>query len=120
MLNEPLEVGVPPSDPVEGLKVTPPGKAPLSPSTGAGKPVAVTTNAAAEPAVKVALLTLVIDGAWFTVRVKLCETLPAGLLAVMEKLKMPPAAGVPLNKPVAGLRVTPLGSAPLSLNDIAG
>ena len=37
---------------------------------GAGNPVAVTVNAAADPTVKVAAVPLVTAGAWVTVRVK--------------------------------------------------
>ena len=42
-----------------------------------GKPVAVTLNVPGTPTVKAALLALVIVGAWFTVRVKLCVALGA-------------------------------------------
>ena len=64
--------GVPLSTPVEVLNVTPLGKAPASLSVGAGKPVAVTVNVPAVPTVKLAVLALVIAGACWTVRVKLC------------------------------------------------
>ena len=59
----PLAVGIPLSTPVEALNVTPPGRVPVSPSVGAGVPVAVTVNVPAVPAVKVVLLALVIAGA---------------------------------------------------------
>src|ERR1019366_1666671 len=65
-------VGVPLSTPVAAVNVTPEGNAPDSLRVGAGAPVAATVNEPAVPAVKVALLALVIAGAWFTVRVKLC------------------------------------------------
>src|SRR5262245_1445567 len=57
-------------------------------------------------------------GAWLTVRVKLCvAALPTPLLAVTVIGYVPPvpAPGVPLKTPVAGVKVTPLGRAPLSL-----
>jgi hypothetical protein len=44
---------------------------PVSLKVGAGKPVAVTVNEPAVPAVKVVLFTLVIAGAWLTV-IPLC------------------------------------------------
>ena len=50
----------------------PEGNAPDSDSVGVGDPVAVTLNVPAVPTVKVVLLALVMDGAWFTVSVKLC------------------------------------------------
>jgi hypothetical protein len=51
---------------------------------GTGKPVVITVNVPGVPIVNVALTALVITGAWFTVRVKLCAALvPAALLAVM-------------------------------------
>jgi hypothetical protein len=64
----PADVGVPLSTPADE-KLTPPGKPPVSLNVGAGNPVAVTGNEPAEPKVKVALLALVINGAWSTVRV---------------------------------------------------
>ena len=54
-----------------------------------------------------------------TVRVKLCiAALPTPLLAVKVIGYVPPvpAAGVRLSTPVAGVNVTPLGNAPLSLS----
>ena len=70
--------------PVAAVNVTPEGSAPDSESVGAGEPVAVTVNDPAVPAVKVALGALVIAGAWFTVRVKLCVALaPTPFCAVI-------------------------------------
>ena len=67
-------------------KVTPVGSAPVSLIAMlalVGKPVVVTEKVPAVPTVKVVLLALVIAGAWFTVRVKLCgDVVPAVLLAV--------------------------------------
>ena len=63
-------------------KVTPPGSAPASVSAGVGKPVVVTVNDPAEPAVNIVLLALVIAGGWFTWRVKSCTVEPAALVAV--------------------------------------
>jgi hypothetical protein len=57
---------------VAALKVTPDGRVPDSESVGAGFPVAVTVKEPAVPTVKVVLLALVMAGAWFTVRLKLC------------------------------------------------
>ncbi len=51
-------------------KVTPPGRAPLSLREAVGKPVVVTVNVPALPTVKVVPLSLVMAGAWSTVRVK--------------------------------------------------
>ena len=57
------------------LNVTPLGNAPVSVRVGAGKPVAVTVKDPAAPTLNVVLFALVIAGAWFTVRVKLCVAL---------------------------------------------
>jgi hypothetical protein len=54
------------------LKVTPDGRAPYSLRVGEGDPVAVTVNVPAVPTVNVVLFGLVMAGAWFTVRLKLC------------------------------------------------
>jgi hypothetical protein len=69
--------------------------------------------------VKAVLLTLVMAGAWLTVRVNCCGGLvvPAELLAVMVKGYVPPApgAGVPVRVAVPlplSLKVTPAGSVP--------
>jgi hypothetical protein len=75
--------GVPLSTPVAALNVTPLGSVPLGLRVGAGKPVVVTVNDPAVPTLKVALFALVIAGAWFTVRVKLCTAFdPTPLAAV--------------------------------------
>src|SRR5436189_256528 len=67
----------------------------------------------AVPTWKVAALALVIDGVWFTVSVKFCVAFaPTPLAAVKTSGKLPPAVGVPESAPVAGLKVTPAGSAP--------
>ena len=79
--------GVPLSNPVAALKVTPLGRLPPSLSVGVGKPVAATVNVPAVPTVKVVLAALVIAGAPFTVSVKLCTAFePIPLLAVKLKL----------------------------------
>ena len=66
------------------MKVTPNGRAPDSDSVGAGTPVAVTVNEPAAPTMNVALLALVMAGAWFTVREKLCVALaPTPFCAVI-------------------------------------
>ena len=113
--------GVPASTPVAAVKLTPEGNAPDSDSVGAGRPVAVTVKEPREPRTKVALLALVMAGAWFTVSVKLCvASAPTPLLAVIVIGNVPavPAAGVPASVPA--LNSTPLGKAPLSLNEGAG
>src|ERR1035441_5737326 len=116
----PVVVAGPLSRPAE-LSVTPPGSGPVSVNVGAGYPVVVTVNEPSVFTVKVVLAALVMAGGCLTVRVKLC--VPAGaapLLAVIVIAYEPPvpAPGVPLNTPAA-LRVTPLGSAPVSLYVIA-
>lgn len=118
-LNMPPLPGVPLKEPVAELRVTPLGSAPLVLNVGDGKPEAVTENAPREPAVNVALLGLVKVGDWFTVNVKLCETLPSALLAVIVMLNAPPLLGVPLSDAVPSplsVNETPKGSAPLSLS----
>jgi hypothetical protein len=62
-------LGVPPSTPA-GVNVTPLGRVPLSVNVGVGKPVAVTVNDPAVPALSVVLFALVIAGAWSTVIAK--------------------------------------------------
>src|SRR5581483_9429364 len=86
--NAPLLVtgGVPDSTPVLALKVTPGGRVPVIDSVGLGVPVAVTVKVPALPAVKVVVLALVMAGAWFTVRVKLCDAgVPMPLLAIIVR-----------------------------------
>jgi hypothetical protein len=70
---------------VDELSVTPEGSEPLSLyAIVTGYPVAVTVKEPAVPAVKIVLFALVIAGAWFTVKVKLCvPLLPTPLLAVI-------------------------------------
>ena len=53
------------------LNVTPFGRAPVSVKEGVGTPVVVTVNVPGVPTIKVALLGLVIEAAWFTFKVKL-------------------------------------------------
>lgn len=105
------------------MKVTPDGREPVSLKVGAGKPVAVTVNVLGVLTVNVVLFPLVIAGAWSTVNVKFCEALePTPFCAVMViGYALPvPAAGVPLSTPVVEFKVTPEGSAPVSLNVEAG
>ena len=54
--------GVPLSTPVEGLKVMPAGRAPLSDNVGEGIPVAMTLNEPAKPTVNALVLALLIAG----------------------------------------------------------
>src|SRR6267378_2489101 len=115
--------GVPLSTPVPAVKVTPPGRAPVSLKVGAGKPVAATVKLPAVPTVNVVLLALVMAGAWLIVRVKLWVAfVPTPLVAVKVSGYVPPvpAAGVPLKTPVATLKVRPRGSVPVSLKVGAG
>ena len=108
------------------VKVTPLGSPPASVREGVGKPVAVTANVPAAPTVNVALVPLVIAGAWSTVSVKVCvASVPIPLCALMDReYVLPvPAAGVPLRVAVPFLlstKVTPVGSAPVSVRDGAG
>jgi hypothetical protein len=125
--NVPLTVGVPLSTPVEVLNVTPAGSVLDSVSVGAGVPVAVTLNVPAVPTVKVALLALVIAGAWFTVtagftvRMKDCVALGVVALAAVNVIgNVPLTAGVPLSTPVEALKVTPAGNVPDSARVGAG
>ncbi len=118
--------GVPLRTPVVVLNVTPAGSVPVSLNVGAGVPVAATVNVPGVPTVKVVLPALVITGAVFTVRVKLCVAgVPTVLLAVnvMGYMAAVPDAGVPLSVPVPfplSVKVTPVGSAPVSTKDGTG
>jgi hypothetical protein len=77
-------LGVPLSNPVPVLKVIPDGSDPDSDRVGAGVPVSVTVKDPGIPTVKVALLALVMAGAWSTVRVKFCvASVPTPLCAVI-------------------------------------
>ena len=95
--------------------IVPPGSVPDSLMEGFGKPDVVTVNVPAPPTENVALLALVIVGAWFTVSVKPCvAAVPTPLLAVIVKLEVPPVVvpGVPLSVAVPfplSVNVTPLG-----------
>jgi hypothetical protein len=78
---------VPLSTPVDEFKVTPFGSAPVSLKViVVGSPVAVTVNDPSAPTMNVALLALVIVGAWFTVKVKFCvasDPMPLEAVKVM-------------------------------------
>ena len=76
--------GVPDSRP-EADKVTPAGRAPLSENVGAGKPLAVTWKLSNLVTVAVALLALVSEGGWSTVRVNVWVAEPTELVAVIVK-----------------------------------
>src|SRR5713226_7723922 len=108
------------------LKVTPLGSAPDSDKDGVGVPVVVTVNVPTLPTVKVVLLALVIAGAWFIASVKpWLAGVPTPLLAVIVRGYVPPVpdAGVPPSVAVPlplSLKVTPLGSAPVSDKDGVG
>jgi hypothetical protein len=66
------------------VKVTPLGNVPVSLKVGAGKPVFVTVKVPAVPTTNVVPFALVIPGASFTVKVKLCVAFGAmPLLAVI-------------------------------------
>jgi len=128
MVDVPLvpDAGVPLSVPVPfplSVKVTPLGSVPDSLSVGLGNPVVVTVKLPGAPTVKVALFALVMAGAWSTVSVKLCTafgTAPFAAVIMMGYVPPVPAAGVPLSRPLVELRVTPVGSGPVSLNVGAG
>src|SRR5262245_53978049 len=77
--------------------------APPRAMVGVGKPDVVTVNAPAVPTLNVALLALVMAGAWLTLSVKLwVGEGPAVLVAVNVIAYAPPvpAAGVPASVPV--------------------
>ena len=66
------------------MNVTPLGSAPVSVRVGVGVPVVVTVKLPAVPTVNVAVLALVIAGAWFIFNVKLwLAAVPTPLLAVI-------------------------------------
>lgn len=103
-------------------KVTPLGNPPASPSVGFGKPLLLTVNVPALPAMKVAFAALVIAGAWSTSSVKFCVAFvptPFDAVIVIEYEPPVPAAGVPLSRPVE-LKLTPLGSVLVVLKVGAG
>jgi hypothetical protein len=111
----PLRVAVP--SPLS-VKLTPLGSAPVSESDGCGLPDVFTVKFPASPTVNVALSELVIAGASFTAKVKLCVVLPDVLWALMVIGYEPPvpADGVPLSVPVPlplSVKFTPLGSEPV-------
>jgi len=120
--NVPLTVAVPESTPAE-LNVTPLGRLPVSLKViVVGNPVAITVNVPAALTVNVVLFALVIAGDWVTVNLKFWVAFgEMPFEAVMVIGYVPPvfAAGVPLSTP-ADERVTPLGSAPVSLKVGAG
>jgi hypothetical protein len=106
--------------------VTPAGSAPDSVRDAVGTPVAVTVNDPAAPTVNVALVPLVIAGAWSTVSVKVCvASVPITLCALMLSEYVLPvnAAGVPASVAVPfplSTNVTPVGSAPVSVSAGSG
>src|SRR5579862_9090533 len=115
--------GVPLNTPVVVLKLSPEGSVPVSLNVSPGKPLAVTVKLPAVPAVNVALLALVMAGAWSIVSVNVwLAAVPTPLEAVMVTVYVPPvpAPGVPLNAPVDVLKVTPVGNVPVSPNVGAG
>jgi hypothetical protein len=118
--------GVPLSFPVPlplSVKVTPLGSAPDSLRAGAGKPVVVTAKVPAVPTVNVAVLALVMAGAWSTLRVKAFVAVIAGVLesvAVTVKLKGPETVGAPVIAPVTAFRRSPVGSAPVVTAQVIG
>ena len=121
MANTPPCVGVPESTPVVLFRVTPVGSVPVSLKVGAGVPVAVTVKVPGLLLVNVVAFAEVMAGAAFTVKVKDCVA--SGLfplVAVMVIGNVPAWVGVPESTPVVLLRVTPVGSAPVSLKVGAG
>src|ERR1700693_1426175 len=83
----PLAPGVPLSVPVPlrlSTNVTPLGRDPLSVQDCFGKPVDVTVSDPAVPTRNVALLALVMAGAWLTVSAKFCTTFEPTPLAAMK------------------------------------
>jgi hypothetical protein len=95
-------------------KVTPLGSAPVSMRAGSGKPVVVTEKEPGPPTENVVALALVIEGASFTVSVKVCVALFTLLVALKVSVYDPPvpAAGVPASVPVLAVKPTPVGNVP--------
>lgn len=107
-------------------KVTPLGRAPVILKLGAGNPLAVTIKVPAVPTTNVVDAALVIAGASFTVRMNVWV---AGglspLVAVIVRGYTPPVPAAPPPARVAvpsplSVKLTPPGSAPLTLNLGAG
>src|SRR5207245_5127650 len=116
--------GVPLSVPVPfplSVKVTPLGSAPVSVRVGVGVPVVVTVNVPAVPTTNVALLALVIAGAWLTVMLSAFvfdwgpvePTLESVTFTV--KLDVPTVVGIPVIAP-ALLKFRPAGREPVNVN----
>jgi len=105
-------------------KVTPPGRAPVSDSVGAGAPLVVTVNVNLCPCLTKVVAELVILGAvCLTVSVKDCVTEPVALVAAIENVDTPGTVGVPemVAVPLPLLRKEiPLGKAPVSPSVGAG
>jgi hypothetical protein len=101
--------------PLVAPSVTPAGSAPVTVMRFAtGVALVVIVKVPAAPAVKVVAFALVIATVWFTVSVKFCVALaPTPLAAVKTSGKVPAAVAVPESTPVAGLKATPAGSAPV-------
>ena len=103
----------------------PEGRPPLSVNCMAdGKPVAAMVKELFWPTRKMAPLELVIEGAWPTVRVKLCvASVPTPLWAVMVMLKVPKEPGVPARVAVPfilSVKITPVGREPDSVREGVG
>src|SRR5450755_1307485 len=107
------------------VNVSVPGSVPDSVMAAAGYPVVVTVYVPATPVVKAAMLGLVMLGASLLVKVKLWDTLPVPLVAVIWIGKLPPLldwavpaiVAVPLPLSVNEI---PVGSAPVSVSAGAG
>src|SRR5262245_1299983 len=110
--------GVPLNVPVPvplSTNVTPAGRTPLNVIAGGGKPLVVTVNDPAAPAMNIVLAALVIAGASFTISMNVCVAfggMPFAAVNVRMCTPPVPAAGVPLSVPALPLNVTPIGSAP--------
>src|SRR5437879_3466176 len=97
------------------------GSAPVSVRVGVGVPVVVTVNVPAVPTTNVALLALVIAGAWLTVMLSAFvfdwgpvePTLESVTFTV--KLDVPTVVGIPVIAP-ALLKFRPAGREPVNVN----
>ena len=114
--NAPDWVGVPESTPVEVSKLTPFGKVPVSPSVGAGEPVALTVNEPLVPSVKVVLDAEVIAAGEVKVNLSLADLadVPPGVVTVTSTVPADPAGDVAVIEVAVTTTTLVAGSAPKS------
>jgi len=113
---------------VEGLRVSPAGSVPLNAHVyGAVPPVAVNVALYATPTCplgSVVVGAIVIFAAATTVSVsvatKLCGVVLESVTRIVIRSMLAVCVGVPLNEPVVGFSVRPVGSAPLATAQVYG